>query len=1337
MQLTEDQQAVVQAPVSDLLVSAAAGSGKTAVMTERIVQRIVRGELDIQSVLVMTFTEAAARQMKEKIAAKLEQARASQPDLQKQRYLGRQQTLLSSAAISTIHAFCLTVIRNFSHLAVDGAGQLQVEPGFSVSDPQVADLLLRETLDDVLSHRYETIDLAPEGETPAWQEAFYHLVDSYSTSRSDEPLRQQVIRLYQYVRSLPDYRSEMAQYQEDLAEAARDFSASRHAAVLVAQVRVLLGQAVQVLPELRELLASGVSLIKDPARNQAYHDQFRRIDAGLLQIAAKLAHDQPDWDELVGLARELDDLDLPRAGGKDPGKARILELLRQNLAESIHCLTGQCRTDTYRQHFLFDTICLFNRTTSQIEQEIRSMLPAIGQLFDLVLELDERYRERKREQRLVDFGDFEHLALGILRQPEAAEYYRQRYQEIYIDEYQDTSSIQEAILLAIARDNVFMVGDVKQSIYRFRHARPGIFISRFDRYRQAGTGSLITLNRNFRSVPGVLGAVNEVFAQLMSPEAGEIDYSDGHGLVPHRDDPLETVPVELCLVQQGEVLEVGPSGDEGDVSIQGDGTPWNDSSAEGSADLEPLGLDAAELGLYEREARVVSQRIAQMMADQAVEPRDIVILARTRAIVRLHAAALRDRAIAVIEDTGRALFDHPDLRLLKALLMTMDNPRQDIPLAAVLKSGLLGSAFAPRELLAIRVSAQQAEANCRFFHEAVDWYSVQGPDPDLKARLNLFQKELERWRDREKFRKTGEWLEWLLETTGFFHQVAAHENGAERLREVRAFVGWVHQFETNRGRGLFDLVRHMENLEQRGLGQAPYDLAESEQNAVRVMTIHSSKGLEFPVVFVVGLSGNITPKDQQEILMVSESLGVGFDWVDPSAHLRRTTHLKLAMLAEHKAQTLAEELRLLYVAMTRARDRLILVAMLPKGSQKALLARFDKALSWPDPVLPAYLVLSGRSYLDWLLMALARHPDIDWSQLGGKAVEESVGEPDTDTEFETPPDSRLPEPTQGVWAVQFLNLKDYLAPAQGLSDPEVVQEQEAVCDASPADVGDLAQAVRSFLAAKPVPEADIQKAIHRISLDYPFSSAATSPVKLSVSELKRREQDESLFGEEQTIELPGQNRALGINLDLHDLSVLTEISQVPVQGARLGTALHLFLRYLDLPRARSEASHTELERQLRHLEQDQVVSADETAALAGWLDAIQAFVRSDLAGRMVAAEQDRHQLYREMPFTLAVPAHSVWPDETAFAPDDRALVQGIIDCWFQENGQAILVDYKTDRISGQPDQIRQLLCERYGRQLEYYAQAITAGTGLCVAERLIVHVPSRQIFACPAQEKKP
>lgn len=1321
MQLTEEQQSVVRAPVSDLLVSAAAGSGKTAVMTERIVQRIVKGELDIQSVLVMTFTEAAARQMKDKIAAKLEAARAAQTDPKKRRFLGRQQTLLASAAISTIHAFCLTVIRNFSHLAVDETGLLQVEPGFAVSDPQVADLLLRETLDDVLARRYEAIDLAPENEAPVWQDAFYHLVDSYSTSRSDEPLRQQVIRLYQHLRSLPDYRAQVEHYRSELAAAAQDFSSSRHAAVLVAQLRVLLGQAVQALPELRELLERGVPLIKDPARNQAYLEQFRLIDVVLQQIAARLADAQPDWDELVELARHLADLDLPRSGGKDPGKARVLELLRQNLAESIHCLTGQCKTETYRQHFLFDTVCLFNRPAHQIEQDIAFMLPALSQLFDLVLELDVSYRDRKREQRLVDFGDFEHLALGVLRQPEARDYYHQRCQEIYIDEYQDTSSIQEAILQAIARDNVFMVGDVKQSIYRFRHARPGIFISRFEQYRQAGNGSLITLNRNFRSVPGVLGAVNEVFAQLMSPQAGEIDYTDGHGLVPHRDESAGSVPVELCLVVQEETPGADSSGDASDAGADAvpDEIPAEDEpSSEIPPDQAATRLDAAELGLYEREARVVSQRIEQLVTGQSAEPRDIVILARTRAIVRVHAAALRERLIPVSEDTGRTLFDHPDLRLVKALLMTMDNPRQDIPLAAVLKSGLLGLAFAPHELLAIRTQAQLGNAPCRFFHEAVFWYREHGPDPELKDRLRQVLQELERWRDREKFRKTGEWLEWLLEATGFFNQLAAHADGTERRREVRAFISWVHAFEANRSRGLFDLIRHIENLERNGLSQAPYDLSETEQNAVRVMTIHSSKGLEFPVVFVVGLSGKITPKEQQGILMVSEGLGVGFDWIDPQAHLRRTTHLKLAMLAEHKAATLAEELRLLYVAMTRARDRLILVAMLPKHSHKALLTRLIKALHWPHPVLPAHLVLFGRSYLDWLIMALARHPDIDWSCLSG---DETIGMPKTPL---------LDLPAQGVWNVELLDLQAYLAVAR---EPVEAPARESALAGAP----DLPRAVRDWLdAPDPVPKAEIQEALSRISTDYPFASAAKSPVKLSVSELKRREQDESRYGEDQVIDLPVQDPALGINLDLHDLPDLAEIGQLPVQGARLGTALHLFLRYLDLPRARKEASRMELARQLAQLEQERVLSADESTALTGWLDAVLAFVTSDLAGRMVVAETDRHQLYREMPFTLAVPAGSVWQEETAFAPDDRALVQGIIDCWFQENSQAVLVDYKTDRAPGSPEQIQSFLCERYGRQLDYYARAITAGTGLNVSERLIVHVPSRQIFACPGQRTK-
>jgi len=1296
MQLTEEQRQVVMAPVSDLLVSAAAGSGKTAVMTERIVQRIVAGDLDIQSVLVMTFTEAAARQMKSKIADKLDQARKEQADPVKKHELGRQLTLLPGAAISTIHAFCLTVIRDFSHLAVDEQGSLQVEPGFAVSDPQVASLLLRETLDAVLARRYEAIDQHP-AETLAWQTAFYHLVDSYSTSRSDQPLRDQIISLYQYLRSLPDYRQAVARYQAELAIAARDFSASRHARVLMDQLRVLLGQALLALPELRDLLDSGVELIKDQARNRTYHEQFRRLDQILVEVDALLHRQQPDWDQVVELAAALSGLELPRAGGKDPGKARVLELLRQQLAEAIYCLSGQCGTAVYREHFLFETNSLFNRTASQIEQEIAAMLPAVEQLFELVLELDTACQDRKREQGLVDFGDFEHLALAILRQPEAAAYYRQRYREIYIDEYQDTSSIQEALLRAIAGDNLFMVGDVKQSIYRFRHARPGIFMGRFEQYRQGQAGQLWTLSRNFRSVSGVLQAVNEIFTQLMSPAAGEIDYTDGHQLVPVREPLPDTLPVELFLVRQ----------DVADADLPADPGPSDPEAGQEPADGQDMViLEAAELTLYEREALAVGSRIADLLAAGSCQPRDVVILARTRAIVRIYAAALKARGIATLEDTGRTLFDSPDLRLVKALLQVMDNARQDIPLAAVLRSGLLAPVFTPHDLLAIRIAARAAAADCRFFHEAFAYYADHGPDPALSRRIRDFQAALSLWRDRARFRKTGEWLEWLFDATGFYQQAAAAENGTNRQRELRAFVSWVHQFEASRSRGLFDLVRHLENLERNGFKEAPYDLARNDQNAVRVLTIHSSKGLEFPIVFLVGLAARITAKDQKDILMVSETLGIGFDWVDPAAHLRRISHLKLAMLAEHRATSLAEELRLLYVAMTRARDQLILAALLPKAGLAALAERMEKVRAVQDLVLPAHLVLSGSSYLDWLLMALARHPDLDWSNLHDTASQ---------------PAAALPEPTRGVWQLRVARLADYLSQAGQPAQPQAACSTEAAGEPGSTPAGGLTAETAGQETGPGEPLSE-----------YPFLAAAISPVKLSVSELKRREQEESRFAEDQTLDLAGFSAPRGINLDLRDFSDLAETGEA-IRGARLGTALHNFLRYLDLPAARELATTDGLRDQLARLRAEAVFSSAEENALQDWLAAVLAFVESDLAGRMVAA-QTEHRLYREMPFTLALPASRIWPDKTGFASEDRVLVQGMIDCWFQEKGQAILVDYKTDRISGSPEAVLQILRDRYARQLDYYAQAIVAGTGLQVVERLIVHLPSRQIFDGAARE---
>ena len=1378
MQLTPEQITVINAPVSDLLVSAAAGSGKTAVMTERIVRRIVAGQLAITDVLVMTFTEAAARQMKEKIAGKLDQERRASPDPALRLRLSRQQTLLSGCAISTIHAFCLTVIRNFSHLAVDAQGQLLVEPGFSVSDPLVADLLLRETLDEVLASRYESIDRQPEDRLEPWAVDFYRLVDSFSTSRSDDKLRLQVIRLYQYLRSMPDYQSHIELFRNELSAAAQDFSHSPHADVLRDQLRVLLGQACAAIPELLDWLDNGVVLIKDPTRNQAYHVQFRRIAAVLQAIDRELANGQADWNLIVDLANSLGQLELPSLGGRgrDSDKAQLIQLFRSNLAESIHCLTGQCHTKTYRSHFLFDTQCLFNRRAETIEQEITEMLPVIGQLFDLVLQLDSLYRDRKREQGLVDFSDFEHLALQILRQPEAADYYRAHFQEIYIDEYQDTSSIQEAILQAIGQNNIFMVGDVKQSIYRFRHARPRIFISRASRYREARSGQLQTLNRNFRSVSGILEAVNEVFSQLMSVKAGEIHYDETQALVPHRDELQTQPPVELILIDP--TIASGPQSqeelpasnadldtDDGSASepdLGDNGNPdelgkLREIFTASAPDTGEPAIDTAELNRYEQEAIITRLKIQQLL-QAGRQPNDIVILARTRAIVRIFAAELSSVNIATIEDSGKTLLDSPEMRLMNALLQVMDNPLQDIPLAAVMRSVLCEGGFPPQALFEIRTAANQQNAGCRYFHEAVAWYALNGPNPELRDQVNRFRNWLEFWRAKEKNLKIGEWLNLLLETCGYFGQVAAAANGAAKLKELRAFVDWIYAFEKNRRRGLFDLVRHLENLENNGIAEAPFDFERSEQAAVRVMTIHRSKGLEFPCVFVVGLSATITPKDQQDALMINESLGVGFDWIDPDHHLRRMTHLKLAMLAENKAAALAEELRLLYVAMTRARDRLFLTAILPKQGSQALIDRLDQARNWAGHNLPPHLVLSGRSYLDWLILALARHPALDWSALAEVGPDTSPGTSDT----LATPDHILDLPTQQAWSLQINRFADWVVQLT----PQILPESGVGFGPGPAKTtgpdhrepsSSLQAAQQLCMLLHPLPAEDqrlietaqpheetaqplidtaqrhdetaqrlIDTAQRRISGAYPYDSAARSPIKLSVSELKRLEQHEARFGDEQAIGLPSP--AHGINLDLRPLQAPDPVS-APIQGADLGTLLHSFLRYLDLPSAQAAGAAAELDRQLAVLVGAGVFSDREGEAIRNHLEDVLAFVTSDLATRMVTADIHRRQLYREMPFTLALQASTVWPEETSFAPDDRALVQGIIDCWFQEDGAAVLVDYKTDQIGSDPSRCRATLAGRYSRQLQYYAQAIEAATRLPVHEQIIVHLPSRQIIS--------
>ncbi len=1493
---TPAQQAIIAAPVGNLLVSAAAGSGKTAVMTDRIVSRIVNQELEINQVLVMTFTEAAASQMREKIQRKLEAARTATTEARLRHYLTRQLRLLPGSSISTIHAFCLTVIRNFSHLAIGPDGSPLVEPGFAVDDGIEADLLCRQALDAELARRYEQIDLAAD-QLPAWTADFFRLVDSFGNSRSDEPLRELILRFFYFLRSMPDYLARIEDYWQDLTATAADFAASRQAGVLCKQAGLLLDRACAASPELLDLLDQGVPFVQQAKRNREIHAQMRAVLAVLSQIQAVLhaaasgPGSQPEvpegkacvWDTIRELARSISDLKMPQGRKTDaPAKQLFLEIFRREVAEAVYCLTGKLGAAKYQAEFIFDTHYWFARPAAAIAADIGAMLPAIRQLFDLVLDLDPHYQALKREQGLIDFSDFEHLALHILRQPEAGVYYRQRFREIYIDEYQDTSSIQESLLQAIGQDNIFMVGDVKQSIYRFRHARPQIFMAKCALFSDPDRGKLYALNQNFRSVAGILGAVNEIFYQLMSPQAGEIDYDQDQALVPFRADEAAIVPVELLLVDtslpamdesglnpadgavdraladevQGDLVQGDTARDDAGEGMPADrpasaesdeGTvaePENEMSAGMAGTSVPETdsleagwlLSASELNQYQREALVVIARIRELLA-AGRKPGDIVILSRSRAVGRVFSDALANAAIAVLEDSSGGFLDSPELKLMEALLMVMDNPRQDIPLAAVMRSPLCNGGFPADALYRIRLADRQAERQARqelaqagqmqagqiqtaqspdwpvqdgispddesetdgepspvtaaaayqirHFHEAVWAYAENGPDDQLRAQVRSFLAWLEHWRDREQTLRVSEWLDLLFEETGYLSQVAASPNGAAKIRELRQFQEWASQYELHRRLGLFSFVRYIERLRERNVQTSPFGLEKENSSAIRVMTIHRSKGLEFPVVFLVGTHSNIAPRARRDPFLVSEKLGVGFDWIDPDRRLRYPTHLKFAMLEETRAASQAEEMRLLYVAMTRAKDQLFISAALKINPVKGLprLARLlEQARRYPGLKLPAHRILGCRSYLEWIALALARHPAFNWSAVA----------PDLVAGYQ------LPAPSQGMWRLNLCSVADYLGPQD--EGEQSASESGQISSVSPLSGEVLDQTGQPVMAYQPVldrtshvdnslspgqaldtllaagqtiaPES-VDGIWQNLFAAYRYDPAARLPVKLAVSEFKRREQAENQFGEDQAITLsipqpapakPGKpsqpalsqadqpaqasrtataqadqplqpaqaSRTVqlrGINLTLHNLRESMAGGKPDLhQGPALGSLLHRFLRQLDLPAAVHHPDAGEIRRQLDEMVQAAVFSQEEATVLQFHLADLTAFARSDLAAGMAAARNQPQGLYREIPFTLALPVQDVYNLADGFAAEDQVLVQGIIDCWFCSPQGIILVDYKSDWIEGDDATCQQVLAARYSRQLDFYAQAIEAAVLQPVVQRLIWHIRRRRVF---------
>ncbi|MDK2784960.1 MAG: ATP-dependent helicase/nuclease subunit, partial [Bacillota bacterium] len=898
---TKEQQAAILAPPGNILVTAAAGAGKTAVLVERVVRRVLdpARPVDIDRLLVVTFTDAAAAEMRQRIGAALEAALGAAPG---NAHLERQLALLGRASIFTLHSFCLKVVRRYFY-------ELGLDPSFRVMDETEAALLAQEVLEELWEEKY-----AQEAEG-----AFTYLLDCYSSAVSDDDLKELVLKLHDFSRSQP--------WPEVwLKQAGQAFTLSPGTELKTTPWGGKLQQhARRKLEQAAHCLERAACLAAMPGGPDRYLPVLEAEREALKEMA--LRAQEGSWEELrQSLAFSFTRLPPVRKNEEvDPAIKDQVTRLRDEAKKIVADLA----TD------------VFGRPEKELLAELTHLAPAVHALTELALAFSRRFEEVKRARGRLDFADLEHYALRLLLAPDArpgflkpsrlAEEMAEEYAEVLVDEYQDINPVQDAILSLISRQDtpqprLFLVGDVKQSIYRFRLAEPRLFLSKYAAYapRPGGGGRRISLRENFRSRAEVIGAVNFLFRQLFTPEVGGLAYDAEAELTPGAPYPEPPAgvkgaggPVEVHLIERQ--------------------VPLPDREEEAQDD--PAALDLSAL---EREALLIGRRIQAIVRGTPERPgpefcvwdksaqsyrpvtyRDIVILLRTvqgRAETMLE--VLRRLEVPAYADLGTGYFNAPEVATMLSLLEVIDNPYQDIPLAAVLRSPLVG--LSPEELAEVRLLAPEGP-----FAEAVQKAAAGAVSSSCQKKLAAFFERLEEWRTAARRGTVSDLIWRIYRETGYLAYVGGMPAGAQRQANLRVLYDRARQFESYGRPGLFRFLRFLKRLQaQEGdLGTARA-LGENE-NVVRIMSIHKSKGLEFPVVFVADLGKKFNFDDLKGDILLHRDLGLGPLVVDLHLRLKYPSLAHRAIQVAGREEVLAEELRIFYVALTRARERLILVGSVP------------------------------------------------------------------------------------------------------------------------------------------------------------------------------------------------------------------------------------------------------------------------------------------------------------------------------------------------------------------------------------------------------------------------
>ena len=1137
MNWTPEQSQAIYKKDSNILVAAAAGSGKTAVLVERIINKIIKEKIDIDRLLVVTFTNAAASEMRERILKSIYKIIDSEEpqDEETINHLQRQITLLNKASICTIDSFCLDVIKN-------NFFEIEISPNFRIADTAEIDLLKQEVLEKIFEEKYENHD-----------KDFEKLVKTYTSYRDDTPLKDIILRIYTYIESNPFPLKWLKEQVEkfNIKDTKQDFSNTEWGKIL--------------LQNMKENLEDSIKKLKAEETRLSFEselEQYERIILSDIQQLEMVYANLENWDKAYSLINKVDFLRWP--------SSKKITNPEKDKAKAIR--------DKVTKEFKAKRDKIFTANSEMANEDLIEMYEILSKLEKLIIDFDLEFSKNKRDRNIVDFSDVEHLALKILVKEEdvpseIAKKYQEKFIEIAIDEYQDSNLVQEYILTSISNGkNIFMVGDVKQSIYKFRQAMPDLFLGKYSNYSENEAndkGLKIKLFKNFRSRKNVLDFTNLIFENIMGEKLGEIDYTEeeylnlGANYAESKED----------LISEIDILDV--TEEDEDENLEEAEIPEN---ANVDSDLE----ETEKLEDIELEAKFVAQKIKDLIDSKFqvydnkkeefrdIRFRDIVILLRsTKNKANIFEKELTNLNINVYSDTSQEYLESYEIQVIMDLLKIIDNPYQDIPLVHVMLSSL--GMFTDDDLLEIRLCDQNDDFYTTMLKSRL---SVR---EELREKIDSFLNKIENFREKNGYMDLDELIWTIYEETGFLNYVGLMPNGALRVANLKMLFERAKQYESASFKGLFNFINFIEKIKTGSGDLGAAKLIGENEDVVRIMSIHKSKGLEFPVVFLSCTGSGFNMMDLNSDILLHQKIGIGVKYIDYDRQIKYDTISKLALREKLLEENLSEEMRILYVALTRAKEK-IYVTGVKKDFQKnkekmqELVDIYKKENGKINPIL----IKKYKKYIDWILLVYMYN-------------------------FESSKD---------VLKMNTIKRKDIL---------KTLKKEETE------DV-DIFKVLEE--KSKDIKEEDIISLKNQLIFEYKYKGLSEIPTKESVTnivhknvvvepfEARNEDNDEEENGK---IELPKPKFLVG-----------TE--EEKITPAKKGTLVHLCMKNLDFSR---DYSLEDVKALIDDLESRKIITAKEKEAINPWV--VFNFTKSNIWNELKEAKE----YHKEEPFYINVPAKDV------------------------------------------------------------------------------------------------